>query len=75
MASMYAFCGLVFFIAFAVISVLMGGEDTVLYVAAFLFFAGVSQVAAQGETHLHYWIAIGSIIGAVLAGLMVIVTL
>lgn len=75
MAPVHAFCGLVFFITFAVLSVLAGDEDTALYVAAFLFLAGVSQVAAQGETYLHYRVAIGFLAGAFLAGLMVIVTL
>lgn len=74
MNQMFAICGTAFFIAFAVISAMVGDEHTARFVILFLFFAGGSQFFAQGGTTTSYVLAMVFVFGSLLSALAVIVT-
>jgi len=73
MDKIYALCGAAFFIAFALVAVLVGDGTTARIALTFLFCAGASQFLAQGETRFHFVVASAFVALAAIFALAIVV--
>lgn len=73
MDKVFALCGAAFFIAFALVAVMIGDETTAQFALMFLFGAGASQFVAQGGTMAYHIMANVFVALALLAAIIIIV--